>query len=1083
MLQRAISIVLVLALGTGIFWWLSGQQQETEPAQVQAPAAVTKPDSSLPRLEPWHRAIHQPRTLLSAPGNSGFAELPPERVTPLNLTPLRPEVGQPLSVYLGAGRSTDLKVGSLVQHDNGDISVRASSPGTDRYSGHATLTYGERGVFGRIHAEDGLFLVHSDATGTWLLDLNDDRIEVDRFHDDTLGQPALHPMARLTADQAKTMDPAEHTRSTLAQVASQHAEATSISQIDVMFLYTPDMVERYPGSLIETRLNHLIAIANQAMVDSQVPIAVRLVHHREVAYNRNTNNSATIQDLRAAAAGQLIPGFGGLANLRETHGADIVAFTWPHDIETRGSCGVAFFPRQLDDGSWDRSLGVHIDNDGASNWSVCSDAVFTHELGHNLNAEHQREASSGDDPSRSNYAFIQDGRFHTVMGSFGTGHRDRYRRLDVFSNPEILCGGEPCGSTTPGRGSDNAATLADFGPIVSGYFSPVQPGTVQRPDPSQPDSDGDGVVDWLDPYPFDPLDGEPPPESTFVFEPRQLREPETSEDWELLVASSGSDQVLSYRLDGHFRGVVTAPPSVDGGPILTEFTDMDLDDAGRLYLLGSGDVRRYDRLSGELIDVYLSSEFPGERDLQSSFPRAMGFIPNDQLVVLGDNAIERYDADRNRLNFPVSGEIRDEPTNWNDLLSLHMRGFAMRFNDLYVADALKNRVLVFRTTHGFRQLDLAEAGNDQIVDPWGLTFSPQDHLLLANGRAGNVLRFNPNTRQFIDEFVPAGSGGLEFPRDVAFGPDGHLYVACLTSHRVLRYDGQTGEFLDVVVDAGQGGLAAPSSLLFAPVVDQLHAGHSGHFFGPNRAGEGWLLEILDETDATLGWFTYPPDGAPGEQSWLVGYGRIEGNQIFFEEVLSTRDGRFGPEEGGREPIIEFWGQVTFDFANCNQASLHYQGPSDYGSGSVDVTRLIAIPGVPCGSVPKAARPDAPGVSGQWYDPELFGQGWFLQETEPGQVFAIWFTYDEAGHPAWIVGQGAVEDGTIYFDDLLITRGTRFGPAFNAADVIMEHWGTMTITLIDCNRALVDYVSALPNYGSGVLFPERLSKLSDLACEL
>ncbi len=1081
MLPRLLVIFLVAALCAGAGWWLIDGPQTGAATAIESTASPAS--SSLPLLEPWHRAIHRPRTLLAEPGGSGFEQLPAERVIPLNLTPLRPQPDQALALYLGGERRLDLTVGSLVQHENGDVSIRASVAGQDQGAAHATLTYGDDGVFGRIQAKDGLFLVHTDATGTWLLDLNDDRIEVDRFHDDTLGQPALHPMAQIQAEQAAAASPAEHTRSMLAQLANQHAQVNALSQIDVMFLYTPDMVTRYPGSLIETRLNHLVAIANQAMVDSQVPIAVRLVHHRLVDYTRNTNNSATLQDLRAAAAGTPVPGFAGLDTIRATYGADIVAFTWPHDIERRGSCGIAYFPRQSDDGSWDRTLGVHIDNDGASNWSVCSDAVFTHELGHNLNAEHQREASSGDDPNRSNYAFIQEGRFHTVMGSFGSGHRDRYRRLDVFSNPAIMCGGEPCGSDTPGRGSNNAQTLTALGPVVADYFPPVNPGTVERPQPSQPDSDGDGVVDWLDPYPFDPLDGEPAPAPTFVFDPRQIRSPESSNDWELLVASSGSDQVLSFALDGRFRSVVTAPPSVDGGPILTEFTDMDLDDAGRLYLLASGDVRRYDRLSGELIDVYLSSELPGQRDLQSSFPRAMGFINNNQFLVLGDSAIERYDANGIQLNWASSAERKVDPDNWNDLVSLPMRSFATRQTRLYVAEALSNRILVFRTTHGFREPDLAGPDNGHIVDPWGMTFSPQGHLLLANGEAGNVLRFDPASREFMGEFVPAGSGGLLFARDVAFGPDGHLYVACQRSHRVLRYDGTSGAFIDVVVEAGQAGLEAPSSLLFAPVLDQVHPGHSGHFFDPERAGEGWLLEILDDTDATLGWFTYPPEGSAKDQSWLVGYGRIEGSRIFFDEVLTTRDGRFGPEEGMREPIIEFWGQVQIDFASCNQATLHYQGPPQYGSGSVDVTRLIAIPGLPCGSVAREPTAATPGISGQWFDPELFGQGWFLQETEPGQIFAIWFTYDALGAPAWIVGQGAIEERSVYFDDLLITRGTRFGPAFDAADVVLEHWGTMTISLIDCNRAVVDYVSALPAYGSGVLYPERLSKLSDLACEL
>ena len=1074
--------LLIVALAAAAGWWLSEREAKSvfPPGNITpAPVTVAVANPALP-IEPWQRAVHQPRTLLAGPGGSGFEQLPPERVTPLEPAPLRPAPGQQLSIYLGASAPPlELEVGSLVQHGNGDISIRAAS---SNGRSQATLTYGERGLFARINGDQGLYLVHTDATGTWLIDLNDERIEVDRFHDDTLGQPVLHPIVKRRALATESVDPLEHTQSLLADLAATHAQDDSFSQIDVMFLYTPDMVQRYPGPLIETRLNHLIAIANQAMVDSRVPVGVRLVHHHQVNYNRNSNNNATLMDLRSAVSGENIPGLEGLQALRQTHGADIVAFTWPHDIERRGSCGVAYFPRQLANGSWDRSLGVHIDNDGASNWSVCSDAVFTHELGHNLNAEHQRAQSSGDDPNRSNYAFYRQGRFHTVMGSFGTAHPDRYLRLDVFSNPAIQCGGEPCGSTASGSGSNNAATISQLGAIVAGYFTPTHPGQIQRPAPSMPDSDGDGIVDWQDPYPFDPYDGQPPPSPPpLAFQPRQLRQTNDIDDWEMLVVSSGTDQVLAFGLDGRSRGVLLSPAAVDAGPVLTEYSDMDLDSQGRLYLLASGDVRRFDRLSGELIDVFLTKN-PGPHPLQSPFPRGMGFLQPNVLMVLGDNAIERYTTDRTPLNLPTNSEPTDNPGNWNNRLSLPLRGFAVHDNQLFIAEAQRNRIMAFGLANGFRLQNLANADNPHISDPWAMTIAPDGKLLLANGSGGNVLRFDISSRQFIDEFVSAGSGGLSFARDLTFGPDGHLYVACQSSDRILRYDGSSGDFMDVVVDAGHG-LSAPTSLLFAPMLDQVHPGHSGHYFDPQRSGEGWLLEILDQEDATLGWFTYPPDGEDGEQAWLVGYGRIEGSRIHFEEVLSTRDGRFASESQQHEPIIEFWGTVDIDFANCNHASLHYQGPPAYGSGSVDITRLIAIPGLPCGDLARPPASGAPGVSGQWFDPELFGQGWFLQETEPGQVFAIWFTYDSLGRPAWIVGQGAIEDGTIYFDDLLITRGTRFGPDFNPEDVLLQHWGTMTMSFLNCNDAVVDYVSALPEYGSGLAYPQRLSKLADLECEL
>jgi hypothetical protein len=743
----------------------------------------------------------------------------------------------------------------------------------------------------------------------------------------------------------------------------------------------------------------------------------------------------------------------------------------------------------LPGGGFDPSLGAHIDNDGVSNWSVCSDAVFTHELGHNLNAEHQRSASSGDDPNRANFAFIRDQRFHTVMGSFGTGHRDRFRRLDVFSNPDTLCGGIPCGSTTAGQGANNAAEISSFGPIIAGYRTQTQPGQAARPQPSEPDSDGDGVSDWLDPYPFDPHDGQPPPSGpAFVFDPRQLKDPQEESDWELLVASSGSDQILSFDLEGRFRGVIAAPEAVDAGPILTEHTDMALDVEGRLYLLASGDVRRYDRLSGQLIDVYLDAGLPTPRQLQSSFPRAMGFIPGGQLVVLGDNAIERYNSERVRLNVPPTNQQQSNPVTWNDLLDLPLRGFGFHQARLFVTEGRFNRIMAFSTITGNRLVDIAGPDNPHLSDPWDVAFDDNGRVYIANGAAGNVLRFDIASASFAGEFIPAGSGGLEFARALAFGPDGHLYVACQKTSQVLRFNGQTGAPMGAVAETGQAGLSSPSSLLFAPRINQIHAGHSGHYFNPDRDGEGWLIEILNDDYAAMSWFTYPPidsddDDSFGEQAWMVGVGEISGSRIIFDDILSTRGQGFGSSFDPGSLELLPWGSVEFEFASCSNGTLHYQGPTDFGSGNREMQRLIGIPGLPCGSPALAPRIDVPGVSGQWSDPDLDGQGWFIQETEPGQVFVAWYTYDDNANQIWLVGSGSVNGNVLQFDQMLTTGGTWFGEDFEAADVERRYWGSMTFTFNDCDSAIVDYASEVPDFGTGTMFPQRITRLSELECQL
>ena len=69
----------------------------------------------------------------------------------------------------------------------------------------------------------------------------------------------------------------------------------------------------------------------------------------------------------------------------------------------------------------------------------------------------------------------------------------------------------------------------------------------------------------------------------------------------------------------------------------------------------------------------------------------------------------------------------------------------------------------------------------------------------------------------MDVFVAAGGAGdLDDPTGVAFGPDGDLYVTDYTDAAILRYDGTTGTFIDEYVPAGSGGLAGAWFLNFLP---------------------------------------------------------------------------------------------------------------------------------------------------------------------------------------------------------------------------------------------------------------------------
>lgn len=985
----------------------------------------------------------------------------------LDIPVVLPTALERIELPLPDGRIFSAPVSRSEAHPNGDVSWLARNSEFES----ALLTIGSAGVFARLRSNGRTYQVTTDREGSWILDLSQAELDVDHFGNDVLTAGAHDRLAKPSQAWLPPNTPDSH-------------RPAGMARIDVMFVATPDLSARYPGDLLATRFNHFVAIANQAMIDSRVDAQVRMVHYLRSNYQRHQNNELALPDLRAAAAGQNIPGLTGLATTRSRHGADIVALIRTHDIETRGNCGIAYYPQINSNGQASTEFGVHITNDGTSNWSVCSDAVFTHELGHNLGAQHQRDTIASPDPQASNFAWAVPGRWHTVMGSFATGHVDRYRRLDLFSNPVVQCGGQPCGSSRPSERADNASTLNQLAPIVAAYMGEAGR-TDTHPDPSNGDQDGDGIPDRDDPWPFDPHNGEPPPETRpdLVFSERRLKQPESAAQWELLVVSSGNDRVLSWGLDGRYRGIVVAPQAVDAGPVLTEYSDLLADSSGRLYLLASEDVRRFDRLSGRLIDVFLDSALPEPRSLQSPFPRAMGWLDGGRLAVLGDTAIEVYSQSGVHLNPLRNNPLGADPPSWIYEFNVPLRALAVHDKILFVAENAQQRIMRFSAQHGQRNSDLLDADTTPLSDPRDMAIGPDGLLYVANGSANNVWRFAPEPGGLAEEFIPAGLGGLDFARALAFGPDGELYVASRNSHAVLVFHSE-GQPMGTLTTSGDNALRFPENLLLVPVLDEISPGHSGQYFVPERSGEGWLLEILDEQQATLSWFTFPPaDQSGAVQAWVVGVGQIKGSSIVFDELLATH--LIDPSAP-----IEFdniamqpWGRMVLDFSSCEHGRASFESPLFEADGVLDFVRLSDISGLPCGSVPQPPRTAAPGISGQWNDPDSSGQGWFLQELGDGRVLTAWFSYADNGEQLWLVGDGRLEGNHLIFDELFQPAGTRFGADFDPEAIDYPIRGSLEFEFIDCAQATASYDITLPSFGQNTLYPERLTWLAGLECSL
>jgi len=372
----------------------------------------------------------------------------------------------------------DVQVKHSVRHTNGDVTVS----GVVWLNGkpqQLLLTQGKAGAIGEIAGAAGRSLIIQQQNRVYLVDLNLAGLTEPSYVNDVV--KPVQNIAGLTAEQVSSA------------TTQQHGDK-SFTIVDIMMLYASEVAEQYPDGLADTLMNQLIVKANQSFVDSDIDVQLRLVHRQFVNYSQPSNFTA-LDDLRFALDGSspTDSSLGSVAALREQYGADIVAMIRTHDLNERRVCGVAYFPQNVPD------IVINISNVGISGGSNCID-TFTHEVGHNFGAGHQFQNGQSVGALPSAGALLMPGKFNTIMSSIGTGDVNRNFKLNRFSNPYLNCAAVACGDTVQ---ADNAAAVNFFAAYNSGLRNAVSTVQITPPLPGDPDSDGDGVTDLYDAFPFD----------------------------------------------------------------------------------------------------------------------------------------------------------------------------------------------------------------------------------------------------------------------------------------------------------------------------------------------------------------------------------------------------------------------------------------------------------------------------------------------------------------------------------------------------------------------------------------------------
>ncbi len=220
------------------------------------------------------------------------------------------------------------------------------------------------------------------------------------------------------------------------------------SLVDVMVLYTDDVVGAYGASGAQALVNLAITETNTAYEDSGVDHRLRLVHAEAVEADEFNTPGSLLWSLTNTWDGWLDQ----IHSMRNTYGADVVVLI----VQNYGPCGSAYRMSSLSTGFASSAFSIVR--------ASCATGYYTfgHEIGHNMSCTHDHDNSSS-----SLYPFGFGHRFgnnayRTVMAySPGT-------RILRFSNPDRTYAGYDTGVPVgQSRQAHNALAMNLTSPTVA----------------------------------------------------------------------------------------------------------------------------------------------------------------------------------------------------------------------------------------------------------------------------------------------------------------------------------------------------------------------------------------------------------------------------------------------------------------------------------------------------------------------------------------------------------------------------------------------------------------------------------------
>ncbi|MFU8832241.1 MAG: zinc-dependent metalloprotease family protein [Wenzhouxiangella sp.] len=760
--------------------------------------------------------------------------------------------------------------------------------------------------------------------------------------------------------------------------ASMHQVDTSVmfddgepAVIDVLFLHSQSMPDRYPGSRLESKFDTWIAYSNRILRESGVHILFRNAGVHEFV----TDESLTIGQL--GQQGIHIWNTDRFNTLREATGADLAVYFRPR--VQNDFCGNAplALPGQLIDNP---GMSLFIVQDDMRRCTTPNGTVFLHEAGHALGLGHYVNDSFS---PRGYWEFsrghreeigVDNGGHPVYMGTIMSANNS-----NRMANPDVDCPqGVPCGrdiwdidpahaalSLNALRHAAAAAMPAlaapdqrDLGVFLRGLSSDSErvEVRVEIQNYSRVDATG-SPLELRVPAGWALVGSEPEGSCTqsgaHIHCDAGPLDAYQSTYVDIAIFPGGEFEPLVARLtntDAFARNNQSVYDPRAHFPVQSRINDVEVDPAVQILLENRVKRDLHVPYALESIDISKSWDQPpqqggtilsftgdwnfglGRPDFDLVFcsmladgikcpfvPHGASYDPDYEFPELRTGAIVD-------LSFAPSAAV--EPADISVELDIPFVPASMSFPSRIAGNYFDPQ----RSGEGC-QLTLEADGNTFILTCYTYLSGRQVWMIGTGTLQGGEIAV-------ADMHITRGADfGPAFDPDdverIIWGTVTLQFLDC--NHATLNFQSQLPEFEQISLSTTK---LVPGNCL-RPKADPFLASLAGNYFDPQRSGEGFQLALeADGETFILTYYTY----LAGEQVWLIGTGRLVDGSIVSNDMHLTEGAEFGlafdPDDVVRIP----WGTITLEPIDCNSTLVRIE-PELPGFQAMDlqVTKIVTGP--------------------------------------------------------------------------------------------------------------------------------------------